>query len=396
MNKHSTRLYTICMILILLIAAIIGAQAAATKNVILMIGDGMGPQHVKAGGYYVNGASGTLCFEPYYKGTVTTRSLNSAITDSAAAATTMATGHKTNNGIISQAPDGTTYQTILEQAKAMGKSTGLVTTDYITGATPAGFGAHDADRNNYIPIAGDYINSSKPNIIMGGGGTTSGGSGFISTIQIAGAQAAGYQTIYNKTQMDALSNSSQHVLGLFNASEMTYEYDRTANTTEPHLSEMASKALSILSTDSDGFFVMIEQAKIDKASHSNDMTRLCREVSAFNDAVQTVLTWMAGRTDTLLIVTADHETGGLTATNKGKGVTPGATWTSLDHTATNVPLYALGSNSNLIDGYMSGGVMDDTNIYNTMYRAYTIPEPSSIAALLCGLAGIAWRRRRRT
>lgn len=391
-EMHKTRA-TIAFILVLMLATI--GQVWAVKNVILMIGDGMGPNQVKAGSYYLTGSAGNLCFEQYLKASVTTYSASDAITDSAAAATALATGHKTNNGIISQSPTGTTYQTILEKAKSMGKSTGIVTTDAITGATPAGFAAHDSSRTNYLPIAGDYISASQPNIIMGGGGTSSGGSGFISTFQIGLAKNNGYTTVYNKTDMNALSSTTQKTLGLFNVDELTYEYDRTSGNTEPHLSEMTSKALSMLSTDSDGFFVMIEGGKIDHGCHSNLIERTTKEVVEFNNSVQAALNWMQGRDDTMLIVTADHETGGLSVTSNGAGHYATASWTTTGHSATNVPFYITGAGSNLANQYITNGIMDNTNVYNVMYDAMTtVPEPSSLVVLLVGACALIRRRRK--
>ena len=376
--KNSSGLHIACAILALFALALSGAHAGATRNVIIMIGDGMGPQQVNAASYYLNGVAGTLCFEPYYKCGATTYSLDNAITDSAAAATALATGHKTNNLVISQSPAGAVYQTILEKAKAMGKRTGLVGTDPITRATPGAFGSHDPNRYNYIAMGDDYLNSSRPDVMMGGGGTvilpliT-----YFSDAQIATAVSLGYQAAYTKAQMDALSSSTNRVLGLFSTNEMTYEYDRPVGTTEPHLSEMTAKALALLDTDPDGFFLMVEGAKIDYGAHANDIIRTTWEAVEFNNSVQTVLNWMQGRTDTLLIVTGDHETGGLTATNQGKGNYAGATWSSTDHTAANVPVYAYGSNSDLVNGYISGGIVNNTDIYKVMSAAYT-PAPYKI------------------
>ena len=126
------------------------------KNVIILIGDGMGPEQVKAAGMYLNGLPGTLCFESLpHQGQVTTYSASSGITDSAAAATAIATGHKVNNGVISMAypGNGSEYQTLLEIYKARGTRTGLVTSDAMTGATPAGFGAHEPSRTNTSQVA---------------------------------------------------------------------------------------------------------------------------------------------------------------------------------------------------------------------------------------------------
>ncbi len=135
------------------------AWAARPTNVIFMIGDGMGFEHVKAGGIYLTGQPGTLCFESFpYHAQVTTYSASSSVTDSAAAATALATGHKVNNGIISLAipGDGSELQTLLEFYKLRGARTGLVTSDAMTGATPGGFGAHETSRNNRTQIANNF------------------------------------------------------------------------------------------------------------------------------------------------------------------------------------------------------------------------------------------------
>ncbi len=126
---------------------------------IFLIGDGMGFEQVKAGGMYANGQVGTLSFELFpYNGELTTYSADSAVTDSAAAATALATGVKVNSGVISMAipGDGSELETLLEYFKVRGKSTGLVTTTTMTHATPASFGAHEFSRQMYEQIADDY------------------------------------------------------------------------------------------------------------------------------------------------------------------------------------------------------------------------------------------------
>ena len=136
-----------------------------------------------------------------------------------------------------------------------------------------------------------------------------------------------------------------------------YEYDGLGNL--PHLHEMAVTALDIVSRDPDGFFLMIENGNIDHAGHSNDITRNVFEVVEFNNTVQTVLNWAAGRPDTMIIVTADHETGGLTITqNNGQGQIPSATWSTTGHTATNVRIFAAGPNSDCI-----AGTFENTQIF---------------------------------
>lgn len=366
---------------------IFGSEISAARNIILMIGDGMGYQHVNAASYYLTGAAGNLSFERFYKCGVTTYSANNPITDSAAAATAMATGHKVNNNVVSQAPDGSPYQTILEYAKEKGKRTGLVTNVPITHATPAAFGAHESSRSNYISIGSDYLSSSRPDIIFGGGDPARGGSSYFSASQVATAQTLGYQVVYNNSQMSVLNpTTTSRAIGLFAGGDMTYEYDRLPNSLEPHLSQMTTKALDIMDADPDGFFLMIEGGLIDHAAHGNWIERTTCEVVEFHNSVQAVLNWMQGRSDTLLIVVADHETGGLTVTNRGAGVYPLASWTSTGHTAANVPLYTTGADSFLIDAYVANGVVDNTDIYFFMRDAFdVVPEPSGIFVLAAGI-----------
>lgn len=368
------RMKKFLVVLAVLMLCLSATGAHAAKNVILMIGDGMGFEHVKAGSYYLSGTAGNLCFEPYYKCSMTTHSLNSSITDSAAAATALATGYKTNNGVIGQSPSGVVYQSILEKAKSLYKRAGLVTTDAITGATPAGFGAHEPSRNNYINIGDDYLYGSQPELIFGGGNPAL-GSTYFNASQVTAAQGLGYQLAYNHQQMSAL-NPSGKALGLFASGRLTYEHDRAPSNTEPHLSQMTTFALNAMEQDPDGFFLMIEGANIDPAAHSNNIADVTFDVVEFHNAVQIVLNWMSGRNDTLLIVTADHETGGLTAINNGVGVIPGATWTSTSHTAAKVPLYATGPGSEYFDQYAAIGFCDNTNLFNAMVFDGTGPAGS--------------------
>ena len=150
-----------------------GAVWGQARNVILCIGDGMGFEQVRAAGCFANGAAGTLAFEGLpYQGQVTTRSANAAVTDSAASATAMATGQKVDNGVISMAYPGNhgELETLLEFFRDRGKRTGLVTTTYMTHATPAAFGAHEPSRSNTSQIAADYLNQTLPTVLLGGGG----------------------------------------------------------------------------------------------------------------------------------------------------------------------------------------------------------------------------------
>ena len=375
----------VLLIIIVVLIGCAGVLQAKPKNVIFLIGDGMGPEQVKAAGIYAYGAPGTLSFESFpYKGELTTSAYGGALTDSAAAATALATGFKVNNGVISMAYPGdhSELETLLEYYRSLGKSTGLVTTAYMTNATPAGFGAHDPDRNHTDGIDGigyDYLNQTKPNVLFGGGSNG---------LTPETALAAGYVVVGSRDEMLALNTETvTMVSGQFGSSDFPYEYDGLGSL--PHLSEMADRALKILDNDADGFFLMVEGARIDDACHSSDLTRSIYETIEFANAVQVAIDWAAGRSDTLILVAADHETGGLTVTaNNGAGVLPGVTWGGAGgHTATNVPVYAWGVNADLISGVMDntstfGVVVSDEPIelVNPAYDAVNVSTSPSLEA----------------
>jgi len=373
---------------LVLAAFLLPSAWAMPTNTILFIGDGMGYEHVAAAGYYANGTSGTLSFERFpYQGEVTTYSASAAITDSAAAATAMATGRKVNNGVISTAlpGDGSELKTILEYAAEAGKRTGLVTTTAMTHATPAAFGAHEPSRNLGSRIAQDYLNQSRPNVLFGG------------SSYMAGASAAGYTVVDDATTMQKLdTDATTFVSGQFAGGHMAYEYDRTPGSSQPRLSEMTGVALEILDNDPDGFFLMVEGGRIDHAAHNNDVERTIGEVLEFSRAVQTAMDWAATASaiDTLVLVTADHETGGLAVTgNNGAGLYPDVTWTTTGHTAANVPIYGWGPGSDLITP-----VMDNTQVYALMttepYVAVPAPRATSLALVGVGLLVLRTRRQR--
>jgi alkaline phosphatase len=367
------------LLVVILVAAICcsGLVQAAPKNVIIFIGDGMGPQQVRAGGIYVFGSSGSLSFESFpYQGQLTTYQYGGGIPDSAAAATALATGYKVNSGVISMAfpgyppdyPEGSELLTLLEYSKALGKSTGLVSTAYLTDATPAAFGAHEPTRSNYSQIAGDYLNQTQPNVLFGGGANG---------MSRSSAEAAGYTVVEDRASMLALDTENVNkVSGQFGSINLPYEYDGLGNL--PHLSEMTATALNILDNDTDGFFLMVEGGLIDHACHDNNTNRTILETIEFSNAVQAAINWAAGRSDTLIIVAADHETGGLTVlSNNGIGNYPDVSWGSTGHTATNVPAYAWGVNA----GFISG-VMDNTDIFAVATAdTVTLDSPSDGSVL---------------
>ncbi len=325
-----------------------------TRNIILFIGDGMGSEQVKAGSLFAYGTPGHLSFEAFPStGEVTTFSADNEITDSAAAATAMATGHKVNNGVISMAlpGDGRDLETLVEHYAARGKRTGLVTTTTLTHATPAAFAAHAANRSETDKIADDLINQTHVDLLLGGGG-----SGMTTEL----AQSAGYTVAHDRTELAALGWVDLPVSGLFGEGYLPYELDGLGAL--PHLSEMTSMAIDLLQPASSGFFLMIEGGRIDHAGHANDIERLVREVSELSRAVALASEWASDRVDTLIVVTADHETGGLEVIRSlGEGTAPVVTWQTTGHTSTSVPLYASGSGA-----HRFAGSHDNTSLHELL------------------------------
>lgn len=312
----------------------------------------MGYEQIKAANLYLYGEEGRLGFEDLpVQGSVTTRSASSSITDSAAAATAMATGHKVNNGVISKAipGDGSSYKTALETHQDLGKSTGIVTTAMISHATPAAFISHNTSRENYEDIAVEIFNRTKPDVLFGGGGISAGIDSNLPLI-------SGYAIAFNEVEMNSLSG--EQVCALFGDGHMPYVYDGLGEF--PTLAEMSLKALELLDTDYNGFFLMIEGARIDHACHDNDLQRMIFEMESFSDAVTAVRGWVGQRDDILLIVTADHETGGLDVIgDNGEGNLPTVSWSTVYHTGVNIPFYIQGE----VNGSV-GSIIDNTDIYD--------------------------------
>ncbi len=319
----------------------------------------MGFEQVKAAGMYANGQEGTLVFESFpNQAEVITYSADSSVTDSAAAATAIATGAKVNNGVISMAIPGDSSElyTLLEYFRDMGKSTGLVTTSFLTDATPAAFGAHVTSRNLWSEIDSDYLWQTRANILFGGGAHG---------MTIAEAESAGYTVVIDSAGMWNLNTDTVDMIsGQFGNNRLPFEYDYFLGTdngydTLPHLSEMTITALNILDNNPNGFFLMVEGGRIDHAGHQNWIGHNIFETLEFENAVQIAVNWSQGRPDTLILVTADHETGGLAILqNNGQGVFPDVSWTTSDHTAANVPIFAWGVNA-----YKVSGIMDNTAIF---------------------------------
>lgn len=322
-------------------------------NVILFIGDGMGMEHVKAARYF-KGAP--LCFEnfPHFALVDTASLTDSEATDSAAGATAIATGTRVYNQTYGERSSNQ-LPTVLEYFRDKGKRTGLVTTDFMTAATPAAFATHATNRNDREQIALDYLVATRPNVLLGGGGES---------LTPDAARNAGFAVVENDGELAAVDPAAtSHLSGQFGEGQMPYEYDGLGDI--PHLGEMTAAALAILEREPAGFFLMVEGANIDHAAHDADLPRMIPEVLALDEAVQTALDWAGNRMDTLIVVTADHETRGLVVGNdNGAGNDPDAEWTADWHTDTPVGCWAWGAG-----GERVGGFMANTNTYHVLRNA---------------------------
>jgi len=295
----------------------------------------MGPEQARAGRYYLGRE---LSFESFpSRASVRTDNAYGEVTDSAASATAMATGVKVANGVLSVAlpGGGEELETVLERLSGEGWLTGLATTVYTTHATPAAFGAHEASRTSYDAIADDYLRGSRPSLLLGGGANG---------LDDAEAIVAGYLVVDTKAELEAVpAATGARVAGLFGTGFLPYEYDGGPNASGyPDLDDMTREALRLLEDAEAGFFLMIESGLIDQAAHLNDAARMVGEVTALDRAVSVALSWAADRNDALIIVTADHETGGITSVADAGGV-PAVAWTTTGHTDAAVDVYAYGA-----------------------------------------------------
>lgn len=301
---------SLCTVLfLLLLSTLVTAQEA--QNVILLIGDGMGVTQREATRLYLGR---DLAMDSDLSVLITTHSANNQTTDSAAAATALATGKKTNNGLLSIDPEGRHLPTILEEAKKKGLATGLVATSAITHATPAAFGAHRANRNDELGVALDYL-ENKVDLLMGGGKsfflpTKEGGKRTDGRNLVAEFKELGYRAAFSEEELAAIPFLPALVL----FDEFPYALDNDGS--YPTMAEMTKEALRLMENEA-GFFLMVEGSQIDWACHANDPIATLSEIAAFDQAVEAALEFATKHPQTLVIVVGDHETGGLKLTGEG-------------------------------------------------------------------------------
>ncbi len=326
------------------------------RNIILMIGDGMGVSHVTAARTY----KGTLELEKFKNlGLVLTHpGRKNYVIESAEAATAFSTGVKSFSGAIGVGSDSSRVETVLERAKKRGKKTGIVVVCSITHATPAAFLAHVPSRKMELEIA-EQIASSEADLLLGSGW------GWFMPINLGGRRKDGrnlIQEMMKKGYTYVSTYSSFRSLNLGQAKKLlglfAENHVGNAQTRKPSLREMTKTALEFLSRQKSHFFLMVEGSQIDWAAHDNKSDQIMIETADFDDAVGEVVRFAEKDGHTLVIVTADHETGGyaLNGGSLAERRVMGA-FTTSDHTGAMVPLFAMGPGADRLTG-----IVDNTTV----------------------------------
>ncbi len=300
------------------------------ENVILMIGDGMGEYHVDWMEEEYNLDQANMFTMTDYHGWSKTRSSSDKVTDSAAGGTALACGIRTTNGVVGAFPQDmycVAYvpMNLCEFAHWQGKMTGVVTSDANSGATPAAFSAHVYDRDEGEEITRQQLVESELDLIWAAK------SGYVDE---AVATANGWTLIENTAEFEALEEGTRS-FGQFEGE--LWNTDTGADS--PSLSVLTEKAIDMLDDDEDGFFLMVEGAHIDKHSHNNDDEKMKIAAYEFDLAVKEALEFAKEDGNTLVVITADHETGAISYEDGEYQYNSGS------HSAANVPLLVYGSDN---------------------------------------------------
>ena len=315
-------------------------DSPSVKNVIVMIGDGMGVSQVYAG---MTANKGSLHLEKsQFVGLSKTYSASGYITDSAAGGTAIATGTKTNNGAIGVDPDGNPVKSILEYAAENGLSTGVVASCAITHATPASFVAHQLKRGMQEEIAVDFLNSDITLFIGGGKRYFNDRSDGVNLLPKLAEK--GFQLAF--TLEDVKKVTTGRLAGLV-ADEHPASYPERGE----FLPESVEAAINLLKGNDKGFFLMVEGSQIDWAGHGNDTEAAVNEMLDFDRAIKVAFDYVDQDPNTLVVITADHETGGmaLTGGDLSTGEVEG-TFATTGHTAVMVPVFAYGAGAEEFSG----------------------------------------------
>lgn len=335
---------------------------AEIKNIILLIGDGMGVSEVFAG---LSANNDQLYIEYANRvGLQKTKSKNSYKTDSAASGTALACGSKTNNGFIGMDADSTAVESILEIASQHGKATGLVAAAKITHATPASFIAHVPSRKLYEEIAEFFI-TDQLDVFIGGGLDDFNKREDTRTL-LPDLEAKGFQVAQTEQELNEIKEGK--IAGLLSSGHID-KYPARGE----FLPHSTNKAIEILSQNENGFFLMVEGSQIDWGGHDNSVGYVVEEMLDFDRTVGEALKFAAEDGHTLVIITADHETGGMSVhdADPEKGSVEGR-FTTGSHSSVMVPVFAYGPGA---DAFM--GIYENTEIFHKMMEAFKFETTSN-------------------
>lgn len=337
---------------------IVNGEFTTPKNVIVIIGDGMGPNDITLAEENVNGVYdfGLVLNQINNHGLVTTHSADNAITDSAASGTALSTGIKTNNDYIGKDVDGNDIKNVAEIARENGKKIGIITDEDLSGATPCAFVVHNISRSNTKELANAMV-EFKPDLLMC--------KDYVSTSALLEGEA---RKIFDneylvakdfkrfKEVLDTDTNCEKPFFGFLNGFSTVASYN---------LAQCTEVALKRLNNDN-GFFLMIESSGTDKYGHKNNINGKLNSVVTLDRTVAAVLKFMQDNPDTLLIITSDHENGGVRLPeNDNEKLTDLLTVT--EHTAADVRVFAVGYGSE----YFSGKTIDNTDIGKFLIKTIT-------------------------
>jgi len=331
-------------------AAVLPAEVERPVNVVLVVGDGMGLGTVSSVSALVYGPSGGLALEGApVTGSMKTFASDALVTDSGASATAMATGRKTNRRMISVLPDGRSVPTLFEKAHSRGLRTGVVTTSGLMDATPAAFTAHNTNRKNYAEILAEQLGSGTDIMIGAAWGQLEGRDRKLNTA-FAAARGRGVTIVTSSSQLE---KATAPLVALFPPRR------DSPDAGGPPLEVSVRKALSELGGSPSGFLLVVEAEETDETAHDNDVRATVAAMVELDAALREILRFAEKRNDTLVIVTADHDTGGM-ALVRGRAAEGRATvrWVSDNHTATWAPVFAFGPGAEVF-----AGVFDNTDIF---------------------------------
>lgn len=338
----------------------------APRNIILVIGDGMGQGAYDLASLWAHGDTRRLVMQQLpIAGLCETYSLNSAVTDSAASGTAFACGEKVNNGAIAMTPSGKKLKSVAKSAREIGKSVGIITSDAICGATPAVFFAVQPARGMYSEIVVDAA-ASDFEVLIGSARTrgvfTQNGPADNQRNLQKEMEAKGYTFIETPEEFAAVSAANK-VMG--QVESKVFKDDDEA------LAKLAKTAIARLAQDPDGFFMMVESTYPDKGGHANDPTTSVMGTLHADWVVKAAVEYAAEHGDTLVVCMADHETGALMATQSvAPGSAPVIFYGGTNHSGVPVPIYAFGPSAELF-----GGVINNIDIAQNIAKLWGFTAP---------------------